>query len=119
VEIKNKNFSSNAFSDWGIVKHGVSQGSVLGPLLFLLYINDLSKTLNKKFKQILFADDTSIIFTNSKSEDFKNDINIVSESLNKLFEANKLSLNFDKTHYIQFTTKTAGKLIWKSVIPTN
>jgi hypothetical protein len=71
VEIKNKNFSSNAFSDWGIIKHSVSQGSILGPLLFLLYINDLSKTINKKSKPILFADDTSIIFTNSKSEDFK------------------------------------------------
>jgi hypothetical protein len=61
VEIKNKNFSSNAFSDWGIIKHSVPQGSILGPLLFLLYINDLSKTINKKSKPILFSDDTSII----------------------------------------------------------
>jgi hypothetical protein len=54
--------------------------------------------------------DTSIIFTNSKSEDFKNDINIVCESLNKWFEANKLSLNFYKTHYIQFTTKNSRQI---------
>jgi hypothetical protein len=77
------------------------------------------KPSTRKSNPILFADDTSIIFTNSKSEDFKNDINIVFESLNKWFEANKLSLNFDKTHYIQFALKTAGKLIWKSVKPTN
>jgi hypothetical protein len=103
VEIKNTNFSSNAFSDWGIIKHSVPQGSILGPLLFLLYINDLSKPL-------LFSDDTSIIFTNSKYEDFKNDINIVFESLNKWFKANKLSLNFDKTHYIKFTTKNSRQI---------
>jgi hypothetical protein len=44
------------------------------------------------------------------SEDFKNDINIVFESLNKWFGANKLSLNFDKTHYIQFTTKNSRQI---------
>jgi hypothetical protein len=40
------------------------------PYFFLLYINDLSRTINKKSKPILFADDTSIIFTNFNSEDF-------------------------------------------------
>jgi hypothetical protein len=83
VEIKHKHFSSNAFSDWGIIKHGVLQGLHLGPLLYLLSINDLSKTINKKSKPILFSVDTSIIFTISKSEDFKNDRNIVFESINK------------------------------------
>jgi hypothetical protein len=82
--------------------------------------------VNKKSKPLLFADDTTIIFTNSNSEDFKNDKNIVFESLNKWFEANKLSLNIDKTHYILIKPitynsqlKTAGKLIRKSVMPTN
>jgi hypothetical protein len=89
---------------------------------YVIYLNSVlcnSTTINKESKPILFADDTSIIFTNSKSEDFKNDVNIVFESLNKCFEANKLSLNVDETYYIQFTTKNSGKLIWKSVMPTN
>jgi len=72
VEIKNKNFSHKTFSDWGFLKHGVSQESILGPLLFLLCINDLSKTINGS--PILFRGDTSIIFTNSNTQDFKNDI---------------------------------------------
>jgi hypothetical protein len=71
VEIKNKNLSSNAFSNWGITKLGVTQGSILGTLIFIPFINDLSKMINKKSNPILFADDTSIIITNSKSKGFK------------------------------------------------
>jgi hypothetical protein len=102
VEIQNKNSNHNSFSNWGVIKHGVPQGSILGSLLFLLYINDLSKTINRKSKPILFADDTSIIFTNSNPKNFKKDIKSTFEILNKWFIANRLSLNFDKTYFIQF-----------------
>ena len=74
MEIKNKNFSHKTFSVWGFLKHGVSQESILGPLLFLPCINDLSKTIKGKSKSILFTGDTRIIFTNSNVQDFKNDI---------------------------------------------
>jgi hypothetical protein len=48
-------------SAWSKVEYGVLQGSVLGPLLFLIFINDLPKFINEKSVPVLFADDTSIL----------------------------------------------------------
>jgi hypothetical protein len=50
--------------NWGKIKHGVRQGSILGLLFFVLYINDLSNITADPLKLILFADDTCIIITN-------------------------------------------------------
>jgi len=52
-------------SKWKKVTNGVPQGSILGLLLFLIYINDLPKMTNNGAKCVLFANDTSIIVTNS------------------------------------------------------
>jgi hypothetical protein len=85
----------------------VLQGSVLGPLLFLIYtyINDLSATINSQSKPILFADDTSIIIAHPELVYLQNIMNDVFTNPNKWFKANKLALNFDKTNYIKFGTK--------------
>jgi hypothetical protein len=60
----------------------------LGPLLFLLYVNDLPNDIGNKAKPILFADDTSILITASDTAKLQNDVNIVFEQINKWFEAN-------------------------------
>jgi len=64
VLIRNK-YSKNYFSEWENVKQGIPQGSILGPLFFLLYINDLPGVINDISKPTIFADDTNIILTHS------------------------------------------------------
>jgi hypothetical protein len=108
VEIKHKGYNYQLASKWSKIRHGIPQGTILGPLLFLLYINDLPSFIMNKSKPILFADDTSIIVTNSSRTDFISDIMTVFEQLNKWFRANNLPLNFGKTHVIQFTTKNGS-----------
>jgi len=93
------------FSKWVHVKHGVPQGLVLGPLLFLKYINDLSLTISKLANPILFADDTSIIISNTNPEEFKNNINSVMTEITNWFQSNLLTLNCNKTNFMQFLTK--------------
>jgi len=87
------------------VKHGVPQGSVLGPLLFLIYVNDFSLTISKMANPILFADDTNIIISNTSTEEFKSNISLILIETINWFQSNLLTLNCDKTHFLQFLTK--------------
>jgi len=99
------------FSKWGKIKHSIPQGSILGPLFFLIYTNDLSNITDDPLKPILFADDTSIIITNPSPSKFKEDINNIIDNINYWFRGNSLSLNFDKTYFLQFRPKIVMKLI--------
>jgi hypothetical protein len=91
-------------SEWGRIKHRVPQGSILGPILFLLYINDLHKIVNYNTKPVMFANDTSVIVSNPDLENFKNDIISSFRQLDDWFKTNLLSLNYDKAQFIQFRT---------------
>ena len=77
----------------------------MGPLLFLIYVNDLPKTVNDRAVPILFPDDTSIIVKSPNSRDFQTNMVTAFHCVNKCFKVNLLSINTDKTHYIQFKTK--------------
>jgi hypothetical protein len=78
--------------------------------LFLIYINDLPNIIINKSKPVLFADDTSIIFTNPSPLDYKNNIINIFENIKYWFKANLLTLNFNETYYIQFMTKNSSAI---------
>ena len=58
------------YSEWEPIRYGVPQGSILGPLFFILYINDFQKTMAISANAVLFADDTSMIITKSDPMEF-------------------------------------------------
>jgi hypothetical protein len=92
-------------SDWIKLTSGVHQGSILGPLLFLIYINDLPTIRQNNNKIVLFADDTSIITTDTDRADYMQNVNTSFKKINNWLEDNRLNLNFEKTHYIEFRIK--------------
>ena len=94
-----------------VIESGVPQGSILGPILFLLYVNDIENCSNL-LSFILFADDTNIFYTNSclktLNKIIQTEINKVAEWLN----VNKLSLNTKKTKFIVF--RSSNKKLMKT-----
>ena len=98
---------NNTKSELSNIDHGVPQGSVLGPLLFLVYINDLHNAIHYSTTRH-FADDTNLLYTPSKKQRNRNitrHLNVDLKSLNHWLLANKISLNSTKTELIYFRNK--------------
>ena len=98
---------SNSASNTNKITTGVPQGSVLGPLLFLLYINDLHRSV-KYSKTYHFADDTNIMQSNKSLDVLSKNLNEDLKSLSQWLKANKLRLNISKSELIIFHRNTAS-----------
>ena len=92
---------NGATSDHATITCGVPQGSVIGPLLFLLYINDLPN-VSKLLSFYLFADDTNIYFRSHDLCSLQKIMNMELKKVKKWLDANQLALNIDKTNFVIF-----------------
>ena len=93
------------YSTAGKINCGVPQGSILGPLLFLLYVNDMSQAVDCDL--LLYADDSCLVITDNNIKTIENKLNRDFNSICEWFVENKLSIHFgeDKTKSILFGSK--------------
>ena len=103
----------NVFSQPACVSSGVPQGSILGPLLFLIYVNDMSQAV--KCNLFLYADDTCVVCQHKDINEIEKQLNKDMESICDWFVDNKLSIHFgdDKTKSIPFASKFKIKNVRK------
>ena len=93
---------NNTNSSFKILTHSVPQGSILGPLLFNIYINDIKNSVNK-LKLVLYADDSCFYQSHHEIHTLINLVNLELNFVNDWLTANKLTLNVKKSHYLIFS----------------
>ena len=89
---------NHVFSDWMDVNIGVPQGSILGPLLFIIFANDLPFSVTCELDS--YADDSSLTSTQETVQQLNNEVNENCASVSSWMQENRLCLNVDKTHLL-------------------
>ena len=99
---------NESISDLADVTYGVRQGSILGPLFFIMYVNDVITTFDQHSPNIiLYADDTAIYYAHEQLEVLEEKLTLGLNKLSDWCNLNKLSINFDKTKLEIFRPKSA------------
>ena len=106
----------NQLSDYGRISCGVPQGSILRPLLFLIYVNDMPQSVNSNL--FLYADDSCLMFQHKEVEEIERVLNNDFENICDWFVDNKLGIHFgeDNTKSICFASQRKIKTIKKLII---
>ena len=96
------------YSSFNPIRRGVPQGSILGPLLFLIYINDITHA-SSKFKFIIYADDTNLLLAEQSINSLHSNLTSELKLIYNWIHINKLKLNISKTNYILFQNRSLKK----------
>ena len=110
--ISNRKFCMNSDKTHFNLTYGVPQGSILGPLLFIMYTYDMSNVLPEN-KVIVYADDTTVLVSGRSLTEAKQHCNDILTRFEQYFTLNKLSINASKTKYMIYKPSLKGKKIQK------
>lgn len=94
---------NNTESDYQVINTGIPQGTVLGPILFLLYINNLYKSIDGKGELISYADDTALVFQGNSWNDTYKSAEMGLQKVQAYLSQSLLSLNIKKTQFVAFS----------------
>ena len=115
---KQQTLIDNSYSSYETISCGVPQGSILGPTLFLFYVNDLGDYLNSN-EYLLFADDTTFIFSAPTTKELIETTNRSLQKMCEWYKANKLTVHPGKTNFMSFLETNPslydGKILWENV----
>ena len=101
-------YDNNCYSQLSDISIGVPQGSVLGPLFFIIYVNDIISCMDDSIKIVLFADDTNIFISASTTEELYQKANMVLLTLKNYIDANYFHINLKKSKYMHFRSSRAN-----------
>ena len=94
---------NSTMSDFKNIDIGIPQGSILGPLLFIIYVNSLPNSVNCKC--VMYADDTTLLISSSDPDTLQKELDLQLNNIINWFRLNKLTLNIKKTKLMLFGTK--------------
>jgi hypothetical protein len=96
--------ANNKYSDIKPISAGVPQGSILGPLLFIIYVNDVFQFLSHNVQIYLYADDTAIVFTADSDVDLQAVIDNFFTNYSNWCSRNCIVVNPVKSNFLRFNT---------------
>ena len=104
-----------ASSEWEEIDIGVLQGSILGLLTFIIYVNDLPYGMHLGNKRVMYTDDTSVLLKADNDAELKSKINYVLEYMAEWFSANGIFIEYGKTNIMKFTPSNSQNEIFQII----